>query len=1188
MKKIISIVFAVTVIFMMFFTGCQFSLNPLALDDTGTDGVLEDGISTVPSGEINTGVTFTIPRYAPWIVAAVQPRAFAFVDGVQITIFDSGSAEVTSETFYPEDAAGSENITCSVVIAEGTGYTAQVEIYNDLMSETIPMVSGTSDPFDITEGAVTQVPVLCTPLSPVELTMVNTDYTVTMAATPLDAGGYPIANGGEAWYSITAPSTGYFDISVDLPADYSYYYAVFDSTGAMIVYFTDYIGGPGPGVIHGQGTPGESYYMALIAGAYGATGDFDLTFNWTEVTPNYLSDEDVPDPELRSLMGDYTGKSFSVGGIDPDQADWITDADLSAISDFRTNAVDGHGEYTGITDLTGLEYCTGIGFLLLNENDLSSADFSVLQYLTRLYALDLWGCNLQDLSLVDYLVNPDFHHLKVAYNPALSLEDITSVTAAKFPGMIRLAFSGFDSDSDGSADDVSAGDWETLVDFLATHTALEELSLTGDMNFTDSMFADLAAEVITPKASDWLWLDFGSNSNLTDISSLSGLSSLYDLNLYGTAISDLTPVWDLYNTDGAFTDSDYTNHINITGCNMDITPGSTNETIVNDLIAAGVDVDYEAGNQLIASGPASISGSFDVSYIISEGFGVDSIMVECIDSETSEQSFETFTASDLDMDNKVDYSFSGLDVGKTYWINFICSKTDPDNYYLQAPTQFSDFSGGSDMILDYAMPVPYSADVTVNVNYTGSGTVDASHRIYVNLDNYSYGAIASTEDLSSSTGSVSFTIPTYNEDMYIDIAYDVDGSGWHSAPDPFKFYGTSLSDSDPDSFNITSGPVEIDLEFDDTMRSTEPEQLLIDGTWYMDWDGMGHCLYLYDSSGFEFIFATLDFSYYEIYRLWEWDNDTGFYIVQMIDSSDTGNSGLGKYWPGTWENLIPGESWDSVSYGTADPEVYYSYDTLEEARLVNTADVASTVPVSADPPSADEVRVDVTVNFEYTGTLCSADSRGAVMLTLSDGGPVFAGEGFYYNDFTTDFVGSVTFDDPLYPEGEDVYARIYIDADLSFSFTEGDPYYLCPTPVSVDGGSVDITFDDTSLCASGVADIAGGWETGSVWDELTIAVTEDSIGIYVSDDPADPPTLAEVGSVNNYGDIVAVDNTSGYLIGQWTHHQSDMFMGKYFKLTWGDSDGLYLDSFYYAYDTQAEAIAATSDPVTFSWSSLIY
>ncbi len=244
----------------------------------------------------------------------------------------------------------------------------------------------------------------------------------------------------------------------------------------------------------------------------------------------------------------------------------------------------------------------------------------------------------------------------------------------------------------------------------------------------------------------------------------------------------------------------------------------------------------------------------------------------------------------------------------------------------------------------------------------------------------------------------------------------------------------------------------------------------------------------------------------------------------------------------------------------------------------------SSSPVSAAPaPTLEETRVDVTVNFEYTGSAGPADCWGAVILTYSDGGPAFAGQSFYYNDFTTDFVGSITFDDPLVPMGEEVYAQIYFDADWSFSLSAGDSYYQHPDPVSVNGGSATVTFDDAVTCTVSCPDAAGGWLTA----DYTITLDEDSFAILARTDGS--PTYTDLADTNRYGTITTVHNgaSDGYVIGQFTYHPDGASMeGKYVKICWADMDGLYLTELHEVFDTEAEAIASDTPAVSFSGSLL--
>lgn len=239
----------------------------------------------------------------------------------------------------------------------------------------------------------------------------------------------------------------------------------------------------------------------------------------------------------------------------------------------------------------------------------------------------------------------------------------------------------------------------------------------------------------------------------------------------------------------------------------------------------------------------------------------------------------------------------------------------------------------------------------------------------------------------------------------------------------------------------------------------------------------------------------------------------------------------------------------------------------------------------------ENTRVDVTVNFSYTGSSGPTDSYGAVMLTYSDGGPAFAGTSFYYNDFASSFVGSVSFDNHLVPVGTEVYAQIYFDADDSLSLSAGDPYYKHPVPISVDGGTVDISFGDAELCGTPCPDMTGGWRVAVAgWGDMVITITEDAFAI-LWDTTTGSPSYEVVASINNYGVITEVSNggDGGYMIGQWTHHPAGAsYEGKYLKICWEDRDGFRLTDIYYAFGTEAEALAASTGSTELSMNGGIW
>ena len=622
MKKLLRSVILITAFAAIFFAGCQ---NPFITPVLNEPEPAE----TETGGEITTGVTFTIPRYAPWIGPRFTTQAFGFVDSVHIVVYDSSMGEVISEyAVPPSEVEGSSSFSFTVILGEGTGYTAEIEIYNEVVSTTEPMVSGISAQFDITQGDVTQVPVTCIPENPVALATPGLDYINTLAAAPLNVDGYPVATGGEVWYSITAPSSGYYNIAITVPADIGFFFGVFDSTGVPVVPVGSVTGGPGPDVINGQGTSGEVYYIGLVPGAFGPSGDIEVTANWTEVTPLYLRDTDVPDAGLRMVLSSYfPGKEFSVGGLTPDQENWITDWDLATITDLSYNTP------ITVNNLTGLEYCDRVNSIDFYNFDLAGCDQSsggssatAFEGMESLTWLTLYDCNLTSLDFISAL--SALEGLTTSSNPRLDINDFTPVlTSTNFPQLQYLYLTGWDLNGDDALDASDAftgADWEGVLDLLSPFTDLRSLELTsfyqGDTEFerlfdtgevldtnagcltsfftNNANITDTAVGLISGLTA-LEYLALSGNSGITDISSLSGMGTLELVNANYTSITDLTPFQDMYSS-GAFRNHfSYAQYdIDVTNCGLDISPSSTNRSIVDDLISNGVRVDYEAGNQL--------------------------------------------------------------------------------------------------------------------------------------------------------------------------------------------------------------------------------------------------------------------------------------------------------------------------------------------------------------------------------------------------------------------------------------------------------------------------------------------------------------------------------------------------------------------------------------------------------------
>jgi hypothetical protein len=117
--------------------------------------------------------------------------------------------------------------------------------------------------------------------------------------------------------------------------------------------------------------------------------------------------------------------------------------------------------------------------------------------------------------------------------------------------------------------------------------------------------------------------------------------------------------------------------------------------------------------------------------------------------------------------------------------------------------------------------------IQVRINYTGSGTVDASHKIYVVLwdsaafvDEGSNLMPIQVKPVESKNGTAVFNNVSVNP-AYVSAAYDPTGQWTAMSPPPA---GSSLglhtkSDGKPAPVAITSEkPVSIELSFDDSLK----------------------------------------------------------------------------------------------------------------------------------------------------------------------------------------------------------------------------------------------------------------------------------------------------------------------------------------------------------------------------------
>jgi hypothetical protein len=113
--------------------------------------------------------------------------------------------------------------------------------------------------------------------------------------------------------------------------------------------------------------------------------------------------------------------------------------------------------------------------------------------------------------------------------------------------------------------------------------------------------------------------------------------------------------------------------------------------------------------------------------------------------------------------------------------------------------------------------------IQVDVNYTGSGTVNASHKIYVALwdsVDFNGGPPAAVESLVSRKGTVTFST-VQRVPAYVSTAYDPTGAWDAQSPPPS---GSSLgmytkNPPNPEPIDVAPGKtVKVAVNFDDSAR----------------------------------------------------------------------------------------------------------------------------------------------------------------------------------------------------------------------------------------------------------------------------------------------------------------------------------------------------------------------------------
>ncbi len=210
------------------------------------------------------------------------------------------------------------------------------------------------------------------------------------------------------------------------------------------------------------------------------------------VTATLPVDVTIPDANLRAAVEQALGKQAG---------ETITSAEMEHMASFGCGGCE-------IKDLTGLEFATGLGDLVLDRNAVT--DVSPLSGLTEITTLHLFSNAVTDVTPLSDLTKLT----------SLLLYNNEIADMAPLAGLTELTT-------------LHVGN-NTITDVtpLSALTRLKRLSLYGNA-ITDATPLSGLTEVTTLNLSD---------NKMTDATPLSGLTKLGSLHLHSNAVSDVTPL----------------------------------------------------------------------------------------------------------------------------------------------------------------------------------------------------------------------------------------------------------------------------------------------------------------------------------------------------------------------------------------------------------------------------------------------------------------------------------------------------------------------------------------------------------------------------------------------------------------------------------------------------------------------
>ena len=197
-----------------------------------------------------------------------------------------------------------------------------------------------------------------------------------------------------------------------------------------------------------------------------------------------------------------------------------------------------------IKDLTGLEYASNLGYLVLYEHQIS--DISALSGLIKLKFLNLYNNQITDISALSELTS--LESLILNENQISDINILSRLIKLKFLNLYNnqitdiSALGGLTSLESLILDENQISD----INILSGLMSLEYLDLNENQISDISALSGLVNLYRLGLGNDPITDDSG-NNQISDISALSGLINLTDLNLYNNQISDISVLSELTN-----------------------------------------------------------------------------------------------------------------------------------------------------------------------------------------------------------------------------------------------------------------------------------------------------------------------------------------------------------------------------------------------------------------------------------------------------------------------------------------------------------------------------------------------------------------------------------------------------------------------------------------------------------------